>query len=176
MQAEAQPRATGDTRIVYRVLVADPPPSATAPESDHPPPSATDPPSPTDLIRAAVEPLEKRLTVADSQIAAQGETIRVQAETIGRLQSDVIHLSARAIELQAERDAARAEFETLRASQSPSASNLTASVPGPAPEATQAPEPFRSPAPAPTLSWWRRWQTWLTAGAVRQSGHLPGSL
>jgi hypothetical protein len=159
VQAEAQPRAPGDSRIVYRVLVADPPPSTADPESDHPPLSTTDPPSPTDMIRAAVEPLEKRLVIADSQIAAQAETIRAQAETIGRLQSDAIHLSARTIELQAERDSVRAELEALRVTQSPKASNLATETPDPTPEQPIEPDPF--PAPLPPTSnevpWWRRW-------------------
>lgn len=79
--AEAQPRAEGDTRIIYRVLVTDPPsdpPSAAVSESAHPPPMRHDPP---DMLQEIASGLLERLVAADAVSATKdAEITRLHAE------------------------------------------------------------------------------------------------
>lgn len=109
---------------VYLVLA-----EALPPDSDVTPPDDSESVSPdsdvASAIRAATEPLEKRLTLADEQIAAKDATILRQAEVIGRLQSDASHLARQvtdltdrlataANDLEAERTRMAAELEETR--------------------------------------------------------------
>ena len=79
--AEAQPRAEGDTRIIYRVLVTDPPsdpPAATVSESAQPPVIHRDP---SDTLQEIASGLLERLAAADEHLAMKdAEIARINAE------------------------------------------------------------------------------------------------
>jgi hypothetical protein len=98
--------------------------------------------------------LERATTLLIARLEAvvrENERLTIEGELRSR---EVAHVTA-------ERDAVLAELEAMKTAHCPVASNRTAVAPDPDPEANQAQEttqePFRSGAPAPTDSWWRRW-------------------
>jgi hypothetical protein len=105
-----------------------------------------------ELISAAVAPLVGRLAVADSQIAAQAETIRVQSETIAGLREERGTLAERA---EHERGrAARAEAELTAEREARKAL-----------EARTAPQMGDAPR-EPAVGRWRTWVPWLLAALL----------
>jgi hypothetical protein len=94
--AEVLPRAEGDSRVVYRVLVTDPPASATirrGSESDHPP----------DISSGLLE-----------RLAAQDDTIAAKDAEIARIYAVALALAERAARAEARADLLAAELERLR--------------------------------------------------------------
>jgi hypothetical protein len=103
LEGHQEQRAPGDPRVVWKVWVDDPqeqPQEAAEPSADQIEP---DPPSTSEtaitgipeIVRAAVEPWERRLEIADALIRANGETLERQAEQIAELREQRGRLEAR---------------------------------------------------------------------------------
>jgi hypothetical protein len=98
--AEVLPRAEGDSRVVYRVLVADPPASAATrqdSESDHPP--DTRPDIATGLL---------------ARLAAQDDTIAAKDAEIARIYAENAELRERVGRAETRADLLAAELERAR--------------------------------------------------------------
>lgn len=100
-----------DRRIVYSVLVPDPPAAAPPSESGQPPPIRQEPPAPADVVAT-----ELLAMIRDQADQITGLNAQLRDETAGRasaearadtLQAHVTDLAQRLAEMQAERDALR---------------------------------------------------------------------
>ena len=108
--AETEPRAPGDSRVVYRVLIpeppGDPPPSVTLSESEHPPAIRQEPPQDfSAALSVALGPLVAALDSERTERQKLAAEARLLAERAARAEAAAEH--ERAARERAEAELAR---------------------------------------------------------------------